>query len=416
VAAGNGVRAGRFRLFHGWIVVWAAFAVMFLGFGAAYSFTAFFDSLQQEFEVPRAPLSLVFSIAGALWFMIGAVSGPIADRFGPRGTTLFGIALLGGGLIVAATADRLWQVYLGYGFGIGAGIGFSYVPSIGAVQRWFVRRRGFASGVAVSGIGAGTLFGPPIAAFLIARLGWREAYLAMAAAVLVLGMIAGLLVDADPHRRGLAPDDEPLESHASRPPPRGLTLGEAVRTRAFWLLYLAPGCASMGLFIPFVHLTLYAQDHGIAHETAVLLFSLVGIGSIAGRFLLGGFADRLGRRRSFGAMFLGMALMMLWWLASSTAWQLAVFALLFGTCYGGFVALAPAVIVDYFGNRSASALIGTIYTSVAIGTLAGPSLAGLAFDLLHSYTLPIAIGAAFIILVLVLITISDINHLTGGVH
>jgi len=397
-------RAAHPNLFHGWIVVWAAFAVMFLGFGAAYSFTAFFDPLQQEFGVSRAPLSLAFSIAGALWFTIGAVSGPLADRFGPRGSTLFGIILLGGGLIVAAAAHRLWQVYLGYGLGIGAGIGFSYVPSIGAVQRWFVRQRGFASGVAVSGIGAGTLFGPPIAAFLIEQLGWRGAYFALGVGVLLLGSVAGFLVDADPHRRGLAPDNDPLESDAPRPAPWGLTLGEAVRTRVFWLLYLAPGCAAMGLFIPFVHLTLYAEDHGISHESAVLLFSLVGVGSIAGRFLLGGIADRFGRRRSFGAMFLGMALMMLWWLASSTVWQLALFALVFGTCYGGFVALAPAVIVDYFGNRSASALIGTIYTSVAVGTLAGPPLAGLAFDLLHSYTLPITIGAAFMVAATLLVT------------
>jgi len=90
----------------------------------------------------------------------------------------------------------------------------------------------------------------------------------------------------------------------------------------------------------------------------------------------------------------GMGLMMLWWLASSTAWQLAVFALVFGTCYGGWVALEPALIVDYFGRRNASGIIGIAYTSVAIGTFAGPTLAGMAFDLLQSYTVPILASAA----------------------
>jgi len=385
------------RLFHGWVVVGAAFIVMFLGFGGAYSFTAFFDALQQEFGAQRGPLSLAFSIAGALWFGIGAVSGPLADRFGPRGTVLAGLAIAGGGLVVAAYAHALWQVYLGYGVGIGAGIGFSYVPSIGAVQRWFVRLRGLASGIAVSGIGAGTLVAPPVAALLIEAVGWRNAYLALAAAILVLGGVAALLVDADPHRRGLAPDNDRLADDAPRPVARGLSLREAASGRAFWLLYLASGCASMGLFIPFVHLALYAEDHGMAHGSAVLLLSLIGIGSIGGRFLLGGYADRWGRRRSYGAMFLGMAIVMLWWLASVAAWQLVLFALVFGTFYGGFVALAPAVIVDYFGSRHASALIGTLYTSVGIGTLAGPWLAGLAFDLLHSYTLPILASAGFML-------------------
>ena len=410
----DGVRVLRPRLFHGWVVVWAAFAIMFLGFGAAYSFAAFFNSLQQEFEAARAPLSLAFSVAGALWFLVGAISGPLADRFGPRGTVLFGMALVGLGLMVAASAHRLWQIDLGYGLGIGVGVGFSYVPSIGAVQRWFSRGRGFASGLAVSGIGAGTLLGPPIATWLIGWFGWRGAYAAMAAAVVLLGGIAGLLVDAYPHRRGLAPDNAALAHDAPPPKPSGLTLRQAMRTRAFWLLYLAPACAAMGLFIPFVHLTLYAEDHGIAHETAVLLFSLVGVGSIVGRFLLGGLADRFGRRRSLGAMFLGMGLMMLWWLASGAAWQLALFALVFGTCYGGFVALAPAVIVDYFGDRSASALIGTIYTSVAIGTLAGPPLAGLAFDLWHSYLVPIAAGALFMFAATLLVAMMGEPELAGN--
>ena len=63
--------------------------------------------------------------------------------------------------------------------------------------------------------------------------------------------------------------------------------------------------------------------------------------------------------------------------------------------YGGFVALAPAVVIDYFGGRHVSGLIGILYTSVAFGTLIGPSAAGFAFDVSHSYTLPIllSIGA-----------------------
>ena len=168
-----------------------------------------------------------------------------------------------------------------------------------------------------------------------------------------------------------------------------MALGEAVRTRAFAALFLALMAASLGLFIPFVHLVPYAEDHGVAHGAAVLLVSGIGVGSTAGRFLLGGIADRIGRRLSFGLMFVGMGCMLLWWLASVASWQLAVFALVFGTFYGGFVALAPSIAVDFFGGKSASAIIGVLYASVAVGTFAGPLLAGFAYDLLRSYTLPI---------------------------
>ena len=393
------------RFFHGWVVVWAAFAVMLLGFGGAYSFSAFFAPLQESFDASRGRLSLAFSIAGALWFVLGAVSGPLADRFGPRGVILLGMGIAGAGLLLASQAQALWQVYLGYGLGIGVGVGFSYVPSIGAVQRWFVRRRGFASGVAVSGIGAGTLIAPPVAAWLIDQLGWRGAYAALGCIVLAGGGIAAALVDSDPHRHGLAPDGDPFDHSESRPAVTGLRLAEAIGTRPFIAFYLACLSASIGLFTPFVHLTPYAEDRGIGHGFAVLLISLIGIGSTAGRFLLGGVADRFGRRRSLGAMYLGMAIAMLWWLISSAAWQLALFALVFGTFYGGFVALAPALCVDYFGGRSASGIIGTLYTGVAFGTLAGPTLAGIAFDFLRSYEIPILAGAASMLLATVAVVL-----------
>ena len=105
-------------------------------------------------------------------------------------------------------------------------------------------------------------------------------------------------------------------------------------------------------------------------------------------------------------MYLGMALMLVWWLNSWSAWQIAVFALVFGTCYGGFVALAPALIVDYFGERNASGLIGLSYTAVALGTLAGSPFAGYVFDFFQSYTMPIAVSAAAMFVSFVLICLA----------
>jgi Major Facilitator Superfamily len=91
-------------------------------------------------------VSLVFSLAGFLYFGLGVVSGPLADRFGSRRLAVAGMLLTGLGLAAASAARSLPEVYAAYGLGVGLGVGCAYVPAIGAVQRWFVRRRGFASG------------------------------------------------------------------------------------------------------------------------------------------------------------------------------------------------------------------------------------------------------------------------------
>ena len=72
------------RAFYGWFVVAAAFAVTFVGFGSAYTFSAFVESLQKDFAASRGSVSLVFSLAGFLYFSLGIVSGPLADRWGSR--------------------------------------------------------------------------------------------------------------------------------------------------------------------------------------------------------------------------------------------------------------------------------------------------------------------------------------------
>src|SRR5437764_13092513 len=106
-------------LFHGWLVVAAAFAVTFVGFGSAYTFSAFLESLQREFGASRGSVSLVFSLAGFLYFGLGIVSGPLADRFGARRLAVTGMLLTGLGLAAASAARSLVEVYVAYSLGVG---------------------------------------------------------------------------------------------------------------------------------------------------------------------------------------------------------------------------------------------------------------------------------------------------------
>ncbi|KWF94773.1 MFS transporter permease [Burkholderia diffusa] len=394
----SGTRAS--RVFYGWYVVAAAFAVTFVGFGSAYTFSAFVESLQRDFAASRGQISLVFSLAGFLYFGFGIVSGPLADRFGSRRLAVAGMLLTAAGLAAAGAAHTLLQVYVAYGLGVGLGVGCAYVPAVGAVQRWFVRRRGFASGLAVAGIGVGTLVMPPLASALIAHVGWRGAYITLAAIAVVVGAGMSLLIENDPRGRGLLPDGDVARAQsgdeqpgAASSVPAGATVREAVTSRPFASLYAACLVCSFGVFVPFVHLVPYALDHGVAQSTAVLLLGAIGVGSTAGRFFLGGLADRFGRRASLLAMFAGMAAALVAWAGAGSVATLAAFALVFGVFYGGWVAVLPAVVMDYFGGRNVSAIIGMLYTSVAFGTLIGPAAAGFIYDAGGGYLMPILASA-----------------------
>ena len=380
------------RVFCGWFVVAAAFAVCFMGFGSAYTFSAFVAPLQNDFAASRGSVSLVFSLAGFLDLGLGIISGPLADRWGSRRLAVAGMILTGAGLAAAGFARTLMQVYAAYGLGVGLGVGLAYVPALGAVQRWFARRRGFASGLAVSGIGVGTLVMPPLAAFFIATLGWRQAYFVLGAFAAVIGAGMALMIENDPHDRGLGPDGDSvrLRSKSARPP--GASILEAVRTQRFRSLYLACLICSLGVFVPFVHLVPYAVDHGVPPSSAVLLLGMIGVGSTAGRFFLGGTgrpygapADPPGDVCRHGDCPGDLGGLNRCLVARCLRVRLRRFLRRMGRG-------PPAVVMDSFGGRNVGGLIGILYTSVAFGTLIGPSAAGFAFDVSHSHTLAIVGG------------------------
>jgi MFS family permease len=364
---------------YGWVVVAAAFTLMFVGFGAAYSFAAFFTAFESEFGASRGHIALVFSVAALTWFVSGAPGGVLADRFGPRRVALAGVACLAAALALASVAGSVTMLYVTYSIGIGLGVGLVYVPSIGAVQPWFGANRALASGLAVAGIGAGNIAGPLLAAWWIMQFGWRGAYLALSLCILVVGGAAALAIRQRPGMKKQAAD--------------GTDVLSAMKTPAFWLLYASLVFSCVGTFVPMVHLGPYAQDAGHSAAQGVTLVSLIGLGSLLGRFTIGPFADRLGRQASLSAMYAGLGAMLLVWLAAQSYWLLALFAVVFGMCYGGYVALLPTLVMDRYGARSVSGIIGFLYTGAGLGTLLGPWLAGAAYDALGAYDVPILAGA-----------------------
>ena len=357
-----------------WVVVAAAFAALFTLFGVAFSFGAFFGPISAEFGAGRAAASVVFSLTSLLFFTLGALSGPAADRLGPRPLLLAGAGAFGLGLAATAAADRLWIAYLTYGVGVGIGVGCAYVPIIAAVGGWFERRRALAVGVAVSGIGLGTLVAAPLAARFIDAYGWRTVYLGFAVAGSAVLVLSALLIPAPP--------DTPAGERRRT--------GAALRTPIYRWLYLANLLLCLVLFVPFVHLPAFAEEAGVAPTAAAGLVGIVGATSILGRVVLGAVADGAGPLRGYRvSFFLIGASFALWWFGDGF-WFLAAFAAVLGVGYGGFVALSPVVLAAFFGVERLGGLLGVLLTANGVGSALGPPAVGFVVDATGSYTPAIA--------------------------
>ena len=343
-----------------WLMVAVSFVALFTVYGVAYSFGAFFKPMAHEFGAGPGATSAVFSTTVFIWGVLGWPAGYLADRIGPRPVVIIGAFAIGIGLAMTSIIDRLWVGYITYGIGVGLGIACGYVPTVAVVGGWFMRRRNTALGIAVAGIGCGTLVVAPVAAALIERLGWRATFDVMAVASAVVLLICAFVVRRPP-------------VHVAPVP---FQIREVFRGSTFRLLYASSVLSSMGLFTPFVFLPAFARDHGSTEVAAATLVGLIGGASVVGRLGLGALADRLGVVRLYQLCYLVVGLCFVLWLIADSYLMLVLFALILGVGYGGYVALSPAVLAHFYGTQRLGSVLGALYTSGGIGVLMGPPVAG----------------------------------------
>ena len=367
----------------GWVVAFAGCAINTWTFGVFYAFATALEQMADEFDAGLSGIAAFFSVTTFLFFAVGIVAGPLADRFGARRLVALGAFLMGGGLWFTAQVESLFTGIVVYGLGVGLGIGCYLVPLSVATGAWFEKHRTVALGVNTVGIGLGTLILVPVAEWLIRTAGWRNAFELMGiGSVIVYGVVSLAC---------FKPPTPPASVAASI-----LAARQAVRRSEFWRLYLAGFLMSVALFVPFVFLVQYAKEQGIASSTAAFLITSLGLGSVIGRLGLGVLGMRFG---VLPLVIMSFAIQpvsyIVWLVAGSNYFLLLVFAALLGVGYGGFVALSPVASAGIFGLEGLGGILGVQYTSAGVGALIGPISAGAIIDATGSYT--VAIVAAILV-------------------
>jgi len=380
--------------------------VLFVAYGAQYSFGVFFSALLEEFGWSRASLAGAFSLYAAAYCVFGFPAGRLTDRWGPRVVIAFGGLFLGAALAGMALVTRLWQPYVLYGLVAALGMGTAYVPCNSTVVKWFVARRGLAVGIASAGGSMGTFVLPPVAQLLVTAAGWRTAYVVFGVGVFLVLNLTARVMRRDPESMGLHPDGvsgPPVAIDEAETP---WPLVRAVRSRAFWLLGATFTATWIPVFIPLVHLVPFTRDLGYSPLVAASSVSALGVGAVVGRLVMGAVSDRIGRRPAVG---MAMALQAIAFLGFLAAYELPMLfgtAFVFGYSYGAISTLFPAIVGDFFGRRQAGALVGFLFAFAGAMAGWGPLIAGAIYDATRSYDLTWVLAATLNVVAIALLTVT----------
>ena len=396
------------KVFYGWWIVLACWAVTLYGGGAFFfGFSAFFNPLTAEFGWSRAATAGAIALSQAEGFFEGPIIGPLVDRFGPRKLMLIGIVMVSLGFLALSMVNNLITFYLVYVvlLAIGFNTGF-FVAAQAAVGNWFIRRRSRALGLLSTANGFGGLIMVPVIAFLILTFGWRTTAVFLGIGMAIIGIPLALIVRHRPETYGYLPDGDtrlpqgPAEAPAQGMPLTGpspqataattsvnevnFTIWEALRAPVFWMLSIAFALRTLAISATVIHQIPFLTDRGISEQTAAGVLALMGLMSIPGRFGFGYLGDYFNKRYLLAIAYLlqGAGLVIL--LNATTIQHVYLFTVVFGLGWGA-PNLLFALRGDYFGRTHFATIAGVQQSFVAVGTVIGPVFAGLVYDTTQSY-------------------------------
>ncbi|HEX2987162.1 MAG TPA: MFS transporter [Chloroflexota bacterium] len=416
----RGIGIPKPEVFYGWWIV-AAGATLGAMHGGLYyySFGAFFVPLNAEFGWSRAQVGAAFSLGQLAQGILFPIAGLLIHRLGPRRAITIGVALAGIGYMLLTTSHSLFAFYLMFMLvATGCAIGTTPLASMTAITNWFVRRRSTASGWMMAGYGLGGGIGTFFLGWLVSNYDWRMAAALVGAIFWLVGIPVAQMVRRRPEEMGYLPDGDvssppaipvsrppgsslSVARRAARPEAPDLTLRQAVRGRAFWLIAVSVALRNLVGAAVAVHQLPFLIDRGYSMEVAAGIAGGTLLTGVPGRVFFGWLGDRWERRWVLATCHALMGIGVLLVTAAppgNTLWLGVSLLLIYAPAYGGGWPIANAIITDYTGRRHYPTIFGLCSGLAVIGSVLGPVTAGYLFDASHSYTLALQMFAALLIL------------------
>ncbi len=378
--------------------------------GTRFSLGLFYTAILADYGWGRAETAGAFSLMMVIHAVMSPVSGILIDRIGPRKLFPIGGIIFGIGLILSTLISEIWHLYLYLGLITAIGINpQTFAPQMSRIPRWFVRKKGLASGLVLSGIGTGTLFMAVTIGFLITIEGWRFAFGTLSIFIFCFVVPINVIFQRnEPEEVGqtieqtgviLKRKDAPYEGKTEQQNETPLsqkmwTFNAVLRSKAFWCFFFIGLTHGVFAHTIVVHLAPHIIDLGFNPMFAATIVGSIGLLGSVGTIAFGSLSDRMGRESGYfiasAVASLGV-LLLIFVDGSSLKWLLYVFAITYGLGNGGLLSILAAATGDIFSGNALGRILSTQGISFGVGSALGAYFGGYFFDLKGSYTIPFVV-------------------------
>ena len=391
----NNPKNNKSHFYYGWVIV----AVVALGgfSQSAETFNVlgvFLKPITSEFGWDRTTFAGAMSIGSLLGGAIALGIGPLIDRFGSRVALGIAFGVLGAVFVLMNWVTTLWEFYALQIVGRMMTNGVIGVAVSIVIPKWFIAKRGRAVAMTSVGAQAGAALTPLYVQFLVTISGWRVAAIVAGLVIWVMSMIPSILfLRRRPEDMGLLPDgansgltDLRTNAIQSREPAVPLSLAQAKKTKALYLLIASISTTWAIRTGTTLHMIPYFTDHGFSDASAVFVLVVYSTSGAAGAIVWGLAADRFGARLSLALDCVLIGFGMLFMLLASRSLPIAlVWAVAWGMTLSGQLTLQRVIFADYFGRARLGSIQGFVTLFQTMAQAVGPIVASLAYDSTQSY-------------------------------
>ena len=346
------------RLDYGWVVVAALCVTEVVSWGILYyGFPVLLRPMEADLGWSRVEITGAFSVGIGVAALAALPVGRWIDRHGARALMTAGSCLGTALLLVWSRVESLPALYAVWclmGLALAATL---YEPAFAAVVGWFATRGRDKAllTVTLAGALASTIF-MPLEAWLVGRLGWRGALVALAVTLAVITIpLHALLLRPAPRRAPPTPGDERREARVP-----GLTLGASARMAVFWVLAAAFFVGGFTTNTVTVHLIPYLSDRGYSPTVAAVMIGWMGAMQLPARLLFAPIAARFGHRAVTGVIFFAQAASLAQLALAKELPTLVPMVVMLGAANGMATLARATTIAEIFGPRHYGSISGAI--------------------------------------------------------
>ena len=353
-------------------------AIVTLSMGIRHGFGLWLQPITQAQGWTRETFAFAIAIQNLSWGVCGIFAGMLADRLGAFKVLLGGTALYALGLAGMALSPTGFLFTLTAGVLIGAAqAGTTYAVIYGIIGRNIsADKRSWAMGVAAAAGSFGQFLMVPIESFLISNMGWQQALLVLAGAVLLIMPLALGLRESG-FADGQTPKREQTIAQALR---------EAFKYPSFQLLMAGYFVCGFQVVFIGVHMPSYLKDKGLSPQVAGYALALIGLFNVFGTYAAGTLGQRMAKKNILAFIYFARAAVITVFIAAPLSpMSVYIFASVMGLLWLSTVPPTNAAVAQIFGVAHLSMLSGFVFFSHQIGSFLGVWLGGVLYDKTGSY-------------------------------